>query len=160
MIFLFEGFHNKISKCQIDILGRVVIATQLDIDDMPGTSITNAAETVAKGVCDKYNIKYNELIWIEHYKQDYTGRDSYKLVNFDIQDGIFSNPNWEDISLETVADIIKNKSGYEYLDTFIVENKKKLEINYKSRIAMLQAICQHTHTNKKEKCWACGAIVE
>jgi len=33
MIFLFEGFDNT-SECEIDILGKVVIATQLASDDI------------------------------------------------------------------------------------------------------------------------------
>ena len=162
MLFLFEGFDN-ISKCEIDLLGKVVIATQLPISDMPGTSITNAAETVAKAVCDKYAIKYTELIWIEHYKEDDIDIDDYKLVKFDIKNEILSNPNWKKISLKTLADIIKTKSGYEYLDKFIIESRKRLELNFKSRAVMLQAICQHTHRkhpDEKEECWACGKIVE
>jgi len=159
MKFSFEAFNNT-SKCEIDIFGKVVIATQLANDDMPGTSITNGAEIISKAVCDEHNIKYSELIWIEHYREDCIDEGFYKIVKFDIENGVFSNPNWKEISLETLADIIKNKYGYEYTDTFIVESRKKLEINYKTRKAMIQAICQHTHTNKNEDCWACGKFIE
>lgn len=161
MIFIFKGR----SVCEIDILGRVVIATQLDyrdIEGMPSTPIANSAEILAKEICDKHNIEYNELIWIEHYREDNINDNegSYKTVKFDIENGVFSNPNWIEISLETLANIIKIKSGYEYLDDFIIKSRKNLELNYKTRKAMIQGICKHTHTNKNEGCWACGKLIK
>ena len=68
--FRFRGFHGQEAFCRLEILpiadGRtVVIATELE--DNPGTSITNVAEHLASHVCDQFQIDPQRLVWIEHY---------------------------------------------------------------------------------------------
>lgn len=165
MVFIFEGFSNILSKCEVDILGNVAVVTQMDMSERPGTSVTNAAETIAEDICNKFKIPYKKLIFIEHYKDESFGQETYSLVNFDIDCNKFLNPKWKRISLETVAEIINTKSGYEDIEKFVVDNKKSLELTYKTRNAFLQAICPHSHYIKsfddnKDHCYACDILKE
>jgi hypothetical protein len=57
--FQYRGFYGCPSVCSLEILrladGRAaVIATELD--DNPGTSVTNVAEHLASEVCDRFAI--------------------------------------------------------------------------------------------------------
>ena len=69
--FHYEGYRKCESHCLIDIYrfdtsDRVVVVAT-EADDNPGTSVTNLAEHIATYVCRKHDIKFEELIWIEHY---------------------------------------------------------------------------------------------
>lgn len=68
--YAFTGLHGCASHCglEIDRLidGRwVVVATELE--DNPGTSVTNAFEIIATVVCRQFDIDPLRLVWIEHY---------------------------------------------------------------------------------------------
>lgn len=163
MVFIFKGSFNRPGKCEVDILGNVAVVTQMDMSERPGISITNAAETIAEDICNRFNIPCKKLIFIEHYKDVSFGQETYSLVNFDIDSDKFLNPKWKRISLETVAEIIRTKSDYEDIENFVVDNKKSLELTYKTRNAFLQAICPHSHyiksfDDKKDHCYACDIL--
>lgn len=164
MIFEFKGNNNCNNKCEIDLLGKVVIATQLDSDDIQCKSITNAAEMFAKAICDKYKIPYNELIWIEHNRKKYLKSETYEIVQFEIINGSFANPRWKGVSLKELSHIITNQSGYENIDNYVDKNIKKLKRDYKSRLALLQAICQHqyyiTSEDGTKRCDLCEVELE
>lgn len=163
MILIYDGFHNK-SKCRVDVFGNVVIATQLDTYDNTGTSITNAVEVVAKTVCDEFKIKYEDLIFIEHYQGE-----KYKLVTLELDnvkgyhDEVFKNPHWNNISLDEIAKLLKEKVGINEVENFISEDKKRLEKYYQDRIELLEGLCPHSHTieynNNEKKCLLCEKIV-
>ena len=86
--FSFQGFHGQPARCALEILplsdGRTaVIATELE--DNPGTSITNVAEHLASHVCDRFGIAPEALVWIEHYGYPPPGssrKRTYDLVKF------------------------------------------------------------------------------
>jgi hypothetical protein len=87
--FQYRGFHGCQCVCSLEILrladGRTaVIATELQ--DNPGTSITNIAEHLASVVCDRFEIEREKLVWIEHYGYAGTVIDSrertYDRVSF------------------------------------------------------------------------------
>lgn len=66
----YRGFHGCASWCGLEIIrlrdGRtVVIATE--VEDNPGTSVTNMAEGLASRVCAEFTINPRSLVWIEHY---------------------------------------------------------------------------------------------
>jgi hypothetical protein len=68
--FQYRGFHGCPCVCSLEILrladGRTaVIATELE--DNPGTSVTNVAGHLASEVCDRFGIDPKNLVWIEHY---------------------------------------------------------------------------------------------
>jgi len=101
--FEYKGFGNCNCVCGLDIIGDMVICTQLP--DNTGTSITNMAENLAAMVCDKYAIPMENLIWIEHYPAGfYRANDlaTYDLVTFELVDDprsmeskrMFANAQW------------------------------------------------------------------
>ena len=103
--YRFRGFHGCEAWCALEILRAasgqtVVIATE--VEDNPGTSITNAAEQLAYHVCVDFAIDPSKLIWIEHYGYPSPGASrrprTYDLVTFEIlppgHDAVFAHPNW------------------------------------------------------------------
>ena len=113
MIYEFKGYRGCASRCDIRInkVGRhqvVVLATELP--DNPGTSITNMAEDLAREICVKNSIPFDQLVWIEHYPEwrmpltDMVCEATYYRVSFDIDMKIksFSKPRREWILKETV----------------------------------------------------------
>lgn len=68
------------ARCGISIKGNCVIVTELP--DNPGMSVTNAAEYVADEICERYGIRPEELILIEHYPQEPNHEETFALVNF------------------------------------------------------------------------------
>ena len=68
-----DGIHPTPGTCDIEVKGNVVVCSE--IAENPGPSITNAAETLAGLVCDRFAIPKEKLIWIEHYEpSSYKGR--------------------------------------------------------------------------------------
>jgi len=69
-LYLYRGFHGCVCWCGLEIIrlrdGRtIVIATE--VEDNPGTSVTNMAEGLASRVCAEFSIDPRSLVWIEHY---------------------------------------------------------------------------------------------
>lgn len=96
----YHGFRGCESRCRIRIYDPtpagvpVVIATELD--DNPGTSITNLAEQLAAEVLVRH-LPHRDgaeppLLWIEHYPPRRYVRDEhdYDLVRF-----AHWNPRWQ-----------------------------------------------------------------
>ena len=82
-LFAFRGFQGTPARCRVRVFlpeddggaaAYVVIAT--DDASAEGTSITNAAETLAAEVCLRWNLPPERLTWIEHY--DYRHREGGK----------------------------------------------------------------------------------
>lgn len=85
--FEFRGFHGCQCFCSLEIVPatdghKVVIATELQ--DNPGTSITNVAEHLASAVCDRFGIDPEKLVWIETYGYPAPGdrERTFDLVTF------------------------------------------------------------------------------
>jgi len=112
-IYNFKGLWDLPSFCGLKILKKenetVVIVTDL-FDDNPGTSITEWNTKLAKEICDNNDIKYNELIYIEHTPDKKTklsfNQESFYKVNFEISDKKFENPKWKELSKDDVNKLI------------------------------------------------------
>lgn len=112
-VYHFNGLWDVPSICGIKIVKKadstVIIATDL-YDDNPGTSITEWNTKLAKELCDKYKIGYDQLIYIEHTPDKKTklsfNLESFFKVKFDIVDDKFDNPQWEEITKEEVNKLI------------------------------------------------------
>ena len=165
MLLLFDGFWRT-SKCYVDMFGDIALVTQVDFDDDPGTSITNAAEEVAKSICDQFKIDYEKLIFIEHYKDSDWTKNYYKLVSFEIKNNQFTNPNWRNVSIEEISELIRKNLSVNEIDTFVVKEKDKLDRNYKDRLKFLEGICPHSHSilsdkeNEETHCFACDKLLD
>jgi len=82
-----------------------VICTELD--DNPGTSVTNAVEIIASRVASSLALDPAKLVWIEHYPPGrlHGKTDDWDLVSFGaiLHDGvntIFGQPSWRPMQRE------------------------------------------------------------
>lgn len=114
-IYNYKGLWDLPSICGLKIVKKekqttVVIATDL-FDVNPGTSVTEWNTKLAKEICDKYDISYSELIYIEHTPNKKTklsfNQESFFKVNFEITEEKFDNPKWKELSKEEVDELIK-----------------------------------------------------
>ncbi len=68
-LYLYRGFHGCPSYCWLRIYmtpgQTVVLATE--VEDNPGTSITNMAAGLATEVVRVFHLPLDTLVWIEHY---------------------------------------------------------------------------------------------
>lgn len=109
-IYEYAGFHHreKNSRCQLQINGNVVMVTELD--DNPGTSVTNMAEQLATLICQEFSIDPASLIWIEHYPERGSKYDTYPedfdLVTFTWDGRRFIHPQWKRIIGEVAEKMI------------------------------------------------------
>jgi hypothetical protein len=112
-IYHFNGLWDVPSICGLKIIKKkdntIIIATDL-FDENPGTSITEWNTKLAKEICDKYEIDYSQLIFIEHTPDKKTklsfNQESFYKVNFEILNNKFDNPQWEQMSKEEVDNLL------------------------------------------------------
>ena len=106
----YRGYGPFIGLCRLRIYkesGRkpVIIVTQFP--DNPGTSITNVAEGLARQVYVQELKRPDQgMTWIEHYTQDDTVPESYMLVTFRQVGEEFSDPKWEDLTVDQVQALV------------------------------------------------------
>lgn len=112
-VYHFKGLWDIPSICGLKIVNKkentIVIATDL-FEENPGTSITEWNTQLAKELCDKFEIDYRKLIYIEHTPDKKTklsfNLESFYKVNFQVIDDKFENPKWEEMSKEEVNNLI------------------------------------------------------
>lgn len=113
----YPGYHGSKAHCQLRIYGgdpdRPTIVIVTEAHDNAGTSITNAAESLATRVCRDFGLDPDTLLWIEHYRDRacFGGRPQFKerfdLVSFDrAPDGSFRHPEWRPLTKAAVERLI------------------------------------------------------
>ncbi|MBI9053419.1 MAG: hypothetical protein JEY96_06345 [Bacteroidales bacterium] len=108
-VYSYNGLWDLPSICGLKIVKKenntIVIATDL-FDENPGTSITEWNTKLAKDICDKNEINYNKLIYIEHTPDKKTklsfNQESFFKVDFEISDEKFDNPKWQELTKDEV----------------------------------------------------------
>jgi len=68
-----QQFDFKKGTCDLEILkGKKATVIVTEIADNPGTSVTNAFESIATQVYQQFLYEYSihDITWIEHYNQD------------------------------------------------------------------------------------------
>lgn len=114
--YKFKGEWDIESKCGLKIIQRadntVVIVTELP--DNPGTQITSFSSELAQQIAKTHNINPEELVYIEH-SPDMQSKlsfysESFYLVNFEIENGKFSSPQWEKFTKEQVDQLMAQTS--------------------------------------------------
>ena len=101
LMYEFKGFHGCQSRCEYEVHaledgGSLLVLTE--IEDNPGTSVTNMAEHLATDICRKENISPQGLVVVEHYPARGTWvAETFDLVTFDFdwRQGRFTNPRWQ-----------------------------------------------------------------
>jgi hypothetical protein len=113
-IFDFKGLWDVPSKCGLKILQKnnkyTIIVSEL-YQENPGTSITQASCSLAKQICDNYNIPMSDIIYIEH-NPDMNSKlsfydEEFYLVNFIINNDTFVDPKWTKIESEELITYYK-----------------------------------------------------
>jgi len=112
-IFDFSGQWDLPSKCGLKIGshgGRpVVLVTEL-YQDNPGTSITYAAGSLIRQICDAKNLDCGNMIYIEcnpdtSSKLSFYDEECFQ-VNFDIEAGMPVNLRYRQLSSEELSEYI------------------------------------------------------
>lgn len=114
MKFNYQGSNRVESYCDIEIIGNLVIATELA--DNPGMSITNAAEEVATSVCLRNEIPMDKLIWIEKYENFGV---NYDLVQFIYNGEKLTHPHWRRLAnyeVQTIRESQMRMKGDENIE--------------------------------------------
>jgi len=112
-VYHFKGLWDLPSICGLKIVKKkentIVIATDL-FEENPGTSITEWNTKLAKELCEKFEIDYSKLIYIEHTPDKKTklsfNHETFYKVNFQVENDKFENPSWEELSKEEVNILI------------------------------------------------------
>lgn len=110
MIYKYKGYFDCESVCDISIKNKyMVVATE--ISENRGTSITNMVEDLAFHVCNDFNIKPKDLIWIEHYPDSILG-ETYAIVTFKYKNHEFLEPKWRYISKKEFCNLVNRRWLY------------------------------------------------
>jgi hypothetical protein len=131
--FEFKGFFGCYSKCgyRLEQTDKWTVLIVSELDDNPGTSITNAVEILFPQICEKLNLDPEKLVWVEHYSETPVYVEIWDVVTMDFEDNKpkLMSPKWERISTDDVRKIC---SGINPLDNEILV-KRKLNVNRSSR---------------------------
>ncbi len=113
-LYLSRGYHGCLSycwlRCSTTPEQTIMIATE--VNENPGTSITNMAERLATEVTRTFGLARDTLIWIEHYpaRRVIGGRprlpESFDRVTFTHTPQSFRSPQWRRISQAEVEALI------------------------------------------------------
>jgi hypothetical protein len=121
MVMAYRGYHGCPSKCGVRIYeptsdGETYVAIYTELEDNNGTSVTNAAETVATGIWEFLERPNTPITFIEHYKDRafIGGRPQFKehfdRVTFEPKNGGFAKPKWRRILKEEVERLTRATS--------------------------------------------------
>lgn len=112
-VYEYRGYHDCESKCGLEIYrqpSKSVMVVVTELDDNPGTSITNVAEHLATAVCRDKGISPQKLTWVEHYPLSrFNNGPHWSIVTFDFdwQAGRFTNPDWVYVKPEEIEALKK-----------------------------------------------------
>lgn len=111
--FHYWGSYGRPAHCWVRVFtdpDRPAVVIASEAEDNPGTSIANAAETLAAEVCRRLRIDSATLLWVEHFQGDRYKPERFALVEFrDDQPhrpGALGRPVWSPITRERVEGLI------------------------------------------------------
>lgn len=115
-IFNFEGQWGMASKCGLKIIDsanqKIVLVTEL-YQDNPGTSVTYAAGSLMKQICQEKHILPSQLIYIEcnpstNSKLSFYGEELFRVF-FDIDENDnFVNLRYQVLSEDEIKTLFQN----------------------------------------------------
>lgn len=106
--FDYEGLHGRRAETHLTVCGKVAIATELE--DNPGASITNAAESLWQKVRAQFG---DDIVAIEHYAAGRYGGGSVARgglkEEWDLVTIVDGTAQWMPVSREIVAELIAGR---------------------------------------------------
>ena len=111
--FDFAGQWDMPSTCGLKIIQKddisIVLVTEL-YQDNPGTSVTYAAGSLIKQICDVKHLDINKIKYIEcnpstNSKLSFYDEEMF-LVNFTLQDGMPTDLKYTQLSAEEIKQIL------------------------------------------------------
>ena len=123
--FDFTDLGGCASHCRARVFrtGAASGAALTELADNPGTSVTNAFESVAAQVCDFYGLDGADVVWVEHYPDARTPRERewgapdpifeehFSAVNFGAIEAraegwLFESPRWSHLEQSQLENLI------------------------------------------------------
>jgi hypothetical protein len=114
MVMAYRGYHGCPSKCGVRIFEPTIfeepyVAVYTELADNSGTSVTNAAETVATHIWEFLERPDTEIVFIEHWPARTSNgwrepmlQEHWSQVTFYCVKGGFARPKWQRIGKEEV----------------------------------------------------------
>ena len=111
----YAGLHSCESRCGLTIHRRsdgLVVVVARELEDNPGTSVTNAAEVIATQVCRENAISPHRLVWVEHYAKRGSALNPMEptwdrvTFDFDWEQAAFRWPVWSPLTGRAVAELL------------------------------------------------------
>lgn len=98
-LFQFIGHHGFPSKCGLEIRRKpsgTFLVIMSELEDNPGTSITNASESLATQIYYSFlaGVPPEQIEWMERYPAQKRRKTSYDWVSFEWNGKEFRNPKW------------------------------------------------------------------
>lgn len=83
----YVGYYGAIALCRLQMLrkGDTALVMFTELEDNPGTSVTNASEKLATMVVQEFELAPHKCLFVEHYPADrLTGKgETYSIVNYE-----------------------------------------------------------------------------
>ena len=98
----------KKSKCRLRIYRHSDVTTVIitELPENEGRSVTNDAEKIINLACQKHELCFKYVVWVEHYTYnppcEMRGEESFDLVKLTAQ----GSPVWEPIRTEKLKELI------------------------------------------------------
>ena len=111
----YLGYGQQMAYCDLEVYDLAdghTLAIVTELDDNPGTSITNRAEGIFTQLMQVFNLdKPEKLVQIEHYRKDSVLPEHWHRVTCASYDpGLkqYLNPEWEPLSYQEVQGLINS----------------------------------------------------
>jgi hypothetical protein len=111
--FQFQGLNQCDSVCGIEVYDKgqyaaVVVVSELD--ENPGTSVTNAWPFLADEISKDYNLGGQNIVWIEYYPANKIRGEVWDRVHLELANGEFQMSQnrhpWQSLTKEQVQELI------------------------------------------------------
>jgi hypothetical protein len=112
-IYAYKGLWERDSTCGLKIAEladkTLIIATDL-YEENPGGSITEFVAELATLICDDFKLDKERIYFINHVPEVKSSLEFYAEafyhVRFDLEEGVFVNPDWEKITRREVQAMV------------------------------------------------------
>jgi hypothetical protein len=117
----YKGFHGCDSICGLLIVqnsAEQFVIFCVEVPGNPGTSVTNCAEHLSCGVLKKFEIPWNNFVWIEHYPARRHADEDWDMVTFTVNKETseceqpswrpVTDDDWSELNVGDVRGILRN----------------------------------------------------